>query len=86
MWLQAVADACGREVLTARVTMGACFGDALMAALAGGACESWEEVARRVGSGEVVSPDMDVHALYEERRKMFDELYRANKDMMHALR
>ena len=86
VWLQAVADACGKEVFTARVTMGACFGDALMAALAGGACESWEEVARRVGSGEVVAPDMNVHALCVERRKMFDELYRANKDTMHALR
>lgn len=85
VWLQAVADACGKEVRTANVTMGACFGDALMAALAGGACEDWGELVRRVGEGKVVSPDPAVHKLYRERRKMFDELYQKNAGLMHAL-
>ena len=36
VWTQAIADVCGREVSVAKVTVGACFGEALMAALAGG--------------------------------------------------
>ena len=85
VWLQAVANACGKEVRTARVTMGACFGDALMAALADGACAGWEELVQRVGAGGVVAPDPAVHALYRERRKVFDALYQRNCDLMHEL-
>lgn len=85
VWLQAIADACGKEVRTARVTMGACFGDALMAALADGACADWDELVERVGAGGVVAPDPAVHALYRERRKVFDMLYQRNSDLMHEL-
>ena len=85
VWLQAVADACSKEVRTAKVTMGACYGDALMAALAGGACASWEELVQRVGEGGVVAPDRRVHELYRERRGMFDALYERNREDMHAL-
>lgn len=45
IWMQAIADVCGREVSVAKVTVGACFGDAIMAALAGGAYTSWDELA-----------------------------------------
>lgn len=85
VWLQAVADACGCEISTARVTVGACFGDALMAALAGGAFDSWDELAARVGAANVIKPRPDVHELYLERRRVFDELYRRNADLMHVL-
>lgn len=85
VWLQAVADACGKQVRTARVTIGACFGDALMAALACGECTSWDELVQRVGEGGVIEPDPVVHKLYQTRRSVFDELYQRNRDLMHAL-
>lgn len=83
--IASVADACGKEVRTAKVTMGACYGDALMAALGGGACASWEELVQRVGEGEVIVPDRRVYELYRGRRKMFDALYECNREDMHRL-
>ena len=58
VWMQAIADVCGREVSVAKVTVGACFGDAIMAALAGGAYASWDELARVLGVAQTIVPDM----------------------------
>ncbi len=85
VWLQAVADACGRTIETARVTVGASYGDALMAAMGGGAFDSWEELANHIEPGRVVEPNPAVVELYRERRIIFDELYRRNDDLMHQL-
>lgn len=85
VWMQAIADVCGREILTAKVTVGASYGDALMAALAGGACSSWDELAERVGQGAIIEPDAAAHELYASRRHIFDDLYQRNRDLMHEL-
>ena len=85
IWMQAIADVCGREVSVAKVTVGACFGDAIMAALAGGAYASWDELARVLGVAQTIVPDMTAHELYASRRHIFDELYTRNRDLMHEL-
>ena len=74
-----------REVSVAKVTMGACFGDAIMAALAGGAYASWDELAQVLGVAQTIVPDMAAHELYASRRHIFDELYARNRDLMHEL-
>ena len=83
--MQAIADVCGREVSVAKVTVGACFGDAIMAALAGGAFASWDELAQVLGVAQTIVPDMAAHELYASRRHIFDELYARNRDLMHEL-
>lgn len=65
--------------------MGACFGDAIMAALAGGAYASWDELAQVLGVAQTIEPDMAAHELYASRRHIFDELYARNRDLMHEL-
>ena len=85
VWMQAIADVCGRAVSVAKVTMGACFGDALMAALAGGAYASWDELGDKLGVAQTIEPDMVTHELYVQRRHIFDELYERNRDLMHEL-
>ena len=85
VWLQAVADVTGREICTAKVTFGAAFGDAIMAALAGGAYASWDELANVVTADKVIRPDMAAHAVYEKQRVVFNELYTRNKDLMKSL-
>ena len=85
VWMQVIADVCGRCVSTAKVTVGACFGDALMAALAGGAFDSWDELGEKLGVAQTIAPDREAHELYVRRRHVFDELYARNKDLMHEL-
>ena len=56
-----------------------------MAALAGGAYASWDELARVLGVAQTIEPDMAAHELYASRRHIFDELYARNRDLMHEL-
>ena len=79
------AEGSRRKGTVAKVTVGACFGDAIMAALAGGAYTSWDELARVLGVAQTIVPDMTDHELYASRRHIFDELYARNRDLMHEL-
>ena len=85
VWLQAVADVTGRQICTAKVTVGAAFGDAIMAALAGGAYADWDELAKVITADRVICPDMQAHAVYEKQRVVFNELYARNRDLMKSL-
>ena len=58
---------------------------AIMAALAGGAYASWDELAKVVTADRVIRPDMAAHAVYEKQRVVFNELYTRNKDLMKSL-
>lgn len=85
VWLQAVADILGHTVTTAKVTFGAAYGDAIMAALASGAYASWDELSKVIEPDLVVEPNMDNHKIYEKEAVIFRELYERNKDLMHEL-
>lgn len=83
IWLQAVADILGRPVYTAKVTFGAAFGDAIMAALGGGAYSDWSELEQVIEPAEIIEPNMEAHQVYQNQREIFDSLYRNNRDLMH---
>lgn len=83
VWLQAVADILGRPVCTAKVTFGAAFGDAIMAALGGGAYSSWSELEQVIEPAQVIQPNMEAHKIYQKQREVFDLLYKNNRDLMH---
>ena len=85
LWLQIVADILGRPVSTASVRFGAAYGDAIMAALKGGAFESWAQLETVIRPAEVIYPNAEAHGLYASRRPIFDALYQDTKKWMHAL-
>ncbi|MPM63974.1 Xylulose kinase [bioreactor metagenome] len=85
IWLQVIADILGRPVCTAKVTFGASYGDAIMAALSGGAYKDWDELAKVIEPDLVIQPDMQAHEIYNLQRHVFDELYERNMDLMHEL-
>ena len=85
MWLQTVADVLGRPVRTANVTLGAAYGDALMAALAAGPYETWDDLAEKVHPQNTITPNAINHELYARRQPLFEALYEQTKDTMHEL-
>ncbi len=85
LWLQTVADVLGRPVHTAKITFGAAYGDALMAALGGGACASWAEMEQKVQPARTLQPNAAAHEVYRKNQDLFARLYENNKDLMHAL-
>ena len=62
---------------------GAAFGDAIMAALGGGAYHSWAELEKVIEPARVIEPDMAAHAVYAAQRPVFDALYENNRELMH---
>ncbi len=85
VWLQIVADILGRPVYTAKVTFGAAYGDAIMAALSGGAYTSWAELEKFVQPDRIIQPNQEAHKVYTTQKPIFDQLYRNNKNLMRQV-
>ena len=84
-WMQMCADICGEPLNLMEVTIGASYGDALMAGICTGVFSGFSELRRVLKPAKTVYPDMEKHELYKPFRKVFDEAYAANRDLMHRL-
>lgn len=81
LWTQIVSDVLGRPQVLPSVTIGACYGDALLAARAANLSDGsgWNPPAA------TVTPDPAVGRLYEELYGIYRDLYPATRDAAHAL-
>lgn len=82
LWTQVVSDVCGREQQVPSLTIGACYGDALLAAQGTGLVDvdtDWARVAR------TVAPDPKVREVYDELYQAYRDLYPATREHMHLL-
>jgi xylulokinase len=80
--LQAVSDITGRSQEVCAAGLGACHGDAFLAAVGAGAAgwdDDWSVVDREV------EPRPEHAELYEELYGRYRELYPATRDVMHML-
>ena len=84
IWMQMVADVMGEPLQLAAVTIGASYGDALMAGIGAGIYKDFEALAEIIKPAETFYPDMEKHEQYKKSRKMYEDLYAATKDLMHA--
>ncbi|GAB3903607.1 hypothetical protein GCM10029964_095810 [Kibdelosporangium lantanae] len=80
LWTQIVSDVAGVEQVVPTETVGACFGDAMLAAGGVGAPASgWNPVA------SVVSPDAGRAAVYQRYYEHYRSLYPATVEVAHFL-
>ncbi len=82
LWTQVVSDVTGREQEVPEQTIGACYGDALMAAIGCGLVPSETNWARLA---DVIEPNPDVRPVYDELFDLYTSLYPATKEHAHAL-
>lgn len=87
VWMQIIADILGRPVSTPAVTVGASYGDAMMAALGvkHSGFEDYSSLVNFVSEGIVYEPDMEKHRVYAEYQKVYDALYGATADLAHRV-
>ncbi|MCI8464330.1 MAG: FGGY-family carbohydrate kinase [Lachnospiraceae bacterium] len=85
LWMQIISDILGREIVTADVTVGAAFGDAVMAAIGVGRFRSFSEIRPYIKPKKIYHPDWKAHENYKPYFKMFLDLYSRNKDLMKKL-
>jgi xylulokinase len=82
LWTQIVTDVCGREQQLPAQTIGASYGDALLAAVGTGVASpatDWARVDARV------QPDPANAELYEELYQTYCALYPATREYVHRL-
>ncbi|OBB60357.1 sugar kinase [Mycobacterium sp. 852013-51886_SCH5428379] len=82
VWTQTLSDVTGRTQLVPEQAIGACYGDALLAAIGTGLVDSgtdWARVAREI------EPDPRHRGLYDELYATWRELYPATRTQVHRL-
>lgn len=82
LWVQIVADVTGHAQMVPEITIGAAYGDALLAAVGAGAADpgtDWTRVR------DVIEPDPEQRDRYRELARIQAEAYPILKDQMHAL-
>jgi len=82
VWLQIVSDLTGQVQHVPEQTIGAAYGDALLAAAGVGLVGSETDWAR---PARVVAPNDDARAVYEELYPRYPQLYAATVDIVHQL-
>lgn len=84
-WLQIISDITGHTVRTAKVTIGAAYGDAMIAALGVGRVPNYDALADYIEPGETFQPNEANHEVYKPLMEIYTELYQSTKDLMHRL-
>jgi xylulokinase len=84
-WMQIVSDITGKEIGTADITIGASFGDAMMAAIGVKFFAGFAELSSVVKAGKTYMPNMENHEKYKKYQDLFEQLYLSTKDVIHKL-
>jgi xylulokinase len=82
LWTQVISDVLDERQELPEQTIGACYGDALLAGIAGGVVDpdtDWSSIA------ETVEPDPANREVYDELYAVYKDLYPATRPMAHAL-
>lgn len=85
LWMQIVADITGKPVTVPKVSIGASYGCALLAALSIGKLKDFAELNAVIKPDRVYQPNPENHALYQKYRKIYDGLYESTKEYMHEI-
>ena len=85
--MQIVADVTGKEISTLAITVGASFGDALMAAsgIKYSGFESFNKLTDFIKPGKTYHPNKENHEAYKKYQNIYDSLYPATVNLMHCL-
>lgn len=85
VWMQIVSDILGEKLYIPEITVGASYGDALMAMIGTGALSGFHDLEPMIHIGQTVVPDDACHAQYTEKKEIFWSLYEKTKTVMHQL-
>ena len=84
-WLQIIADITDCEIYRADVSVGASFGDALMAAIGIGEIKSFSSLRALIRPETCFTPNQDNRDIYDKYQKIYTQLYSVTSGLMHQL-
>ena len=85
--MQMIADILGMPICSPEIPLGACFGDAMMAALAvkHRGFDSYDSLTRYIREGTVYTPNPENHRVYAKYQVLYDRLYPVTAELAHRL-
>jgi len=84
-YIQTVSDVCGITQVVPEITVGASYGDAILAGLGVGLLKSPKEVKQWIKVKYITKPNMEYKDIYDRNKKYYSELYQRTKDIMHNI-
>lgn len=85
VWMQVMSDVCGVRHAVPEVTIGASYGDALLAGIGTGLIKEPRDIKGMIRARLIKEPNPAHQAVYEPLKAFFAQLYQRNKDIMHQL-
>ena len=85
LWMQIMSDVIGVPHRVPKVSIGAAYGDALLAGLGTGIIQNPLQIKEIVRTLYEKTPNAENHIQYQRLKSFYAELYTRNKDIMHAL-
>lgn len=82
-WMQIISDVTGFPVHKPEVTIGASYGDAMIAGIGAGGLSGFEYLKESIRMEKVFYPVPKHYKMYEKGKKQYEKLYENNKSMMH---
>jgi len=84
-WMQIVSDIVNAELIIPEQQIGASYGDAFMAGVGVGLFQSINEINRWAKIKRIVKPNLKAYDKYALNYKIFCDLYKSTKFLMHKL-
>ncbi|MDP1714920.1 MAG: FGGY-family carbohydrate kinase [Anaerolineales bacterium] len=85
LWMQIVADVCQVELAIPEQQIGASYGDAFLAATGIGLFKDLSQIKQWVRIKEIVRPNPEIYNAYEVNYRIYRDLYKSTKQIMHEL-
>ena len=85
LWMQIIADISGQTLQTAAVTIGASYGDALLAAVGTGIIPGFDALDAIMRQDQIYVPAPPNHLLYQPYYQLFGQLYQNTIQTVHSL-
>lgn len=80
--MQIIADVTGEVITIPAITIGASYGDAILAAIGCGGFESFEEAKKVFKMGTIYEPAAANKAIYANNMRRFTELYEKTRGLI----
>lgn len=84
-WMQCIADIIQQPINVAEETVGAAYGDALMAAIADGNIRDFNELGEGIRIKKTYIPDSANGPIYSKMYNLYCKLYQNTKEIMHEI-
>ena len=87
VWMQIVSDIIGKNILVPAITIGASYGDAMMAAIgikSEGFLE-FSDITKHIKTGKIYTPNLINHEKYKKYQEIYDSIYYSTVNYAHKL-